>query len=193
MSKVQKGQKDKKVKRRKDGSLIFDDDRFRPNLTPREIFQQGAFGGTYWRPIQSGVLGRKVEDMHLKPGWSTWWSGIPDKMLTTRWEDRDVEVNKYGVWSGTTLEYWESKGWIVRQDPYGWVQWYCEYFAGRRTSDDARQIDRWLRFAGPTGRFRVRLANMVKAGRKKYNDPTVSPVIRQGLHQWGYELVKSDL
>ena len=24
---------------------------FKPNLTPKQIFQLGSFGGTYWRPI----------------------------------------------------------------------------------------------------------------------------------------------
>ena len=28
---------------------------FRPNLSPREIFLLGSFGGTYWRPIDSSV------------------------------------------------------------------------------------------------------------------------------------------
>lgn len=24
---------------------------FKPNLTPRDMFRMGSFGGTYWRPI----------------------------------------------------------------------------------------------------------------------------------------------
>ena len=28
---------------------------FRPNLTPKEIFDLGSFGGTYWRPIFSSI------------------------------------------------------------------------------------------------------------------------------------------
>ena len=32
---------------------------FRPNLSPREIMKQGAFGGTYWRPIKSCVGDKK--------------------------------------------------------------------------------------------------------------------------------------
>ena len=40
-------------------SLIVFKDRpeFTPNLTPKEMFKAGSFGGTYWRPIQSGVRG----------------------------------------------------------------------------------------------------------------------------------------
>ena len=34
---------------------------------------------------------------------------------------------------------------------YGWFQWYCRFFQGRRTEDDCRQIKRWLKICGPTG------------------------------------------
>ena len=39
---------------------------------------------------------------------------------------------------------WESSGWINPCDPYGWFQWYCWFYLGRRTSDDERQIGRRL-------------------------------------------------
>ena len=29
------------------------DEDFKPNLTPRQMFTMGSFGGTYWRPIKS--------------------------------------------------------------------------------------------------------------------------------------------
>ena len=31
----------------------------------------------------------------------------------------DVNVNKYGVKCGTSLRFWENKGWINKIDPYG--------------------------------------------------------------------------
>ena len=40
----------------------------------------------------------------------------------------DVNKNKYKVKCGGSLEMWETSGWIVEQDPYGWFQWYCRFF-----------------------------------------------------------------
>ena len=34
----------------------------------------------------------------------------------------DINVNKYGVKCGTSLRFWENKGWINKIDPYGWFQ-----------------------------------------------------------------------
>ena len=56
---------------------------------------------------------------------------------------------------------WEEKGWIDAQDPYGWFQWYCRFFVGRRTTDDARQIGRGMGVMGPKGRFRNQLIGKI--------------------------------
>ena len=58
--------------------------------------------------------------------------------------------------------------------------------------DDERQIKRWLQFAGPKGRFRRALMNKISKHGKEFNDYSVSPVIRQDLLHWGYELTKKD-
>lgn len=160
---------------------------FLPNLTPYQIFKKGAFGGTYWRPIYSSINKKKYKDQHKEFD----WGDISEQYLTL--QICDLSKNKYKVHSGTSLEYWESKDWIKSQDPYGWVQWYCRFYNGRRSDDDQRQIQRWLNFTGPNGRFKKRLINLINKKNKKYDDYTISPVIRQGLLHWAYELTEKDL
>jgi hypothetical protein len=156
--------------------LVFrDHPEFKPNLTPREIFELGAFGGTYWRPIHSTVTGKNHRNNHRK---YDFFDDLPNSVMTLPWEEYDRNINKYKVKVGATLEEWEDSGWIVPQDPYGWVQWYCEFYNGRRMYDDERQIDRWLGVASKErGRFKIRLDNMLRDGKD-------SPKIRQTLLHW---------
>lgn len=168
-------------------AIHFDDHpEFTPNLTPRQIFEQGAFGGTYYRSIHSRVTGLDYDDQQWRE--FPFLQDLDPKLLNQPCTAFNVNINKYKAKSGTTLEYWEEKGWIVAQDPYGWVQWYCRFYMGRRSEDDERQIKRWLNFAGPTGRFRKQLENAVAAAGTTLDDPSIKPVVRQGLHQWAFEL-----
>ena len=91
-----------------------------------------------------------------------------------------------------TLKFWESKGWMKESHPYGWVQWYCDFFNGKRGPDDERQIDRWTKTAGPRSRFRRALINMIHDKKTDCEDVTVSPKIRQTLQHWAYRLTKKD-
>ena len=103
------------------------------------------------------------------------------------------EVNRYRVKSGASLDYWESKGWIKAQDPYGWFQWYCRFYQGRRTEDDQRQVDRWVGVAGRgSGRWRNFLIGKIQKAGKDFDDETVSPVTRQTLQHWAYHLTEED-
>ena len=160
---------------------------FRPNLSPREIMKQGAFGGTYWRPIKSCVGSKNELKNQYKKYPKSWWSSIPLDHMTLDWDDYDKEINKYGVKVGETLEFWcKKKTWITHWDPYGWYQWYCSFFKGRRCPDDERQIKRWI---GVKGRFGNRLVNMLRKKRKNAKDVDgVSPKIAQTLHHWAIEI-----
>ena len=166
---------------------------FKPNLTPQQVLKMGSFGGTYFRPIYSSVTKKhyKSQDI-IKEYPKSWFKGIDiEKMVTS--SDYDKNVNKYKVKCGSELEDWEDKGWIKEQDPYGWFQWYCRFYRGRRTDDDERQIKRWMGVAGPNSRFKKRLINMIKNKNADIDDYTISPVIRQVLQHWGCKVTKKDL
>ena len=166
---------------------------FKPNLSPHQVLKMGSFGGTYFRPIYSSVTKKhyKSEDV-IKEYPKSWFKGIDiDTMVIS--SDYEKNVNKYKVKCGTGLEDWEDKGWIIEQDPYGWFQWYCRFYMGRRSNDDERQIKRWMGVAGPNGRFKKRLINMIKNKDAAIDDYTISPVIRQVLQHWGCKVSKKDL
>tara|TARA_B100000900_G_scaffold320456_1_gene279684 strand:+ start:9651 stop:10205 length:555 start_codon:yes stop_codon:yes gene_type:complete len=180
-------------KKNKDGEILFHDfPNFKPNLTPKEIFELGSFGGTYWRPIKSKFYKSILREQHLKYP-KSWWKNIPDIWLTNKWDNYDTKINKYKVQVGTTLEFWEEKDWIVSSHPYGWVQWYCDFFSGKRSDDDERQINRWIRTAGPNSRFRRMLINLINNKNASFDDFSISPKIRQTLQHWGYVLTDKDL
>merc|ERR1712032_4431 len=120
-----------------------------------------------------------------------WRNGVPMSSLTSM--KYQTAVNKYGVKCGGSLGMWESSGWIVDCDPYGWFQWYCRFYRGRRCSDDARQISRWCKSAGPKGRFRSQLCNKILAASTTCDNRTISPVIRQTLLHWGLEITPTVL
>lgn len=162
---------------------------FRPNLTPREMFKLGSFGGTYWRSIYSSVTKKDYKNQHKKFP-KSWWKGIQDDRLTS--SVYDIKKNKYKVKVGTSLEFWEGKNWITKHDPYGWVQWYCNFYRGRRSPDDRRQIDRWKGLTGENGRFRKWLVTLILKKKGKWSDETISPKIRQTLQHWAYKLTKKD-
>lgn len=166
---------------------------FKPNKTPKQVFKMGAFGGTYFRPIHSSITGEDYTPKQAMKGLpKDWFKGLDiDTMVISSKYDKNV--NKYKVKCGSSLEAWESSGWIHKQDPYGWFQWFCKYSTGRRTDDDERQIGRWLKLAGPNGRFRRTLMNKIIKEGTTYDDFSISPVIRQVLLHWGYQLTKKDL
>ena len=152
---------------------------FGVNKTAVEVNKEGAFGATYCRDIYTGKWYKKS---------STKFDQLKDIDQKYYCSDYyDVIVNKYGVKCGTSLRFWENKGWINKIDPYGWFQWYFRYWLGRRSKDDKRQINRWKKIVS---RFRGKLVKMIKDAGSKFDDYSISPKIRQILLHWGYELTE---
>ena len=141
---------------------------FGANKTPIEVIKEGAFRGTYFRDIYSSITGKwyKCHGKNLKNiGLKYWWRILVKNIGQKYYSDYyDVSVNKYGVKCGTSLRFWENKGWI---DPYGWFQWYFRYWFGRRAQDDKRQINRWEKIIS---RFRGKLVTMIKDAGSKFDD-----------------------
>ncbi|GAB7347426.1 hypothetical protein MBLNU459_g4347t1 [Dothideomycetes sp. NU459] len=185
--------------RDEDGTFHFDSyPSFQPNKSPAEMLAEGAFGGSYYRPLYSKTLRITIEDD---------WKELPedwvnllniDKYLTNPVYDPDV--NKFRVKCGQSIEEWEASGWIAHAyDVRGWFQWYTRFWMGRRCEDDARQIGRWERCVGKKGRWRRTLIKKyLQAGVKTVADEgadeeDVSPVIHQTCHQWAWEVRQQSL
>lgn len=191
--------------RDEEGTFHFSDfPVFQPNKSPAEIIHEGAFGGSYFRPLYSKHLAIVVRDDWrdtLSPGWLTADFDV-DRYLTS--ETYDPGINKFGVVCGNSIEEWEANGWIAHDyDVRGWFQWYCRFFRGRRCDDDQRQVDRWARCAGLKGRWkRVLLKQYLQRGIRHVMDEEggeggeggeVSPVVSQTCLHWAWEVKQGDL
>ena len=111
---------------------------FDTNKTLVEIIKEGAFGRTYFENIYSGI-----NDKWYKDSWREFdeLKDIDQKYCCSN--HYGISVNKYGVKCGTSLRFWEDKGWSTPVDPSGLFQCYFRYWLGRRSLDDKRQINIW--------------------------------------------------
>jgi hypothetical protein len=170
---------------------------FTPNKSPEEIIREGCFGGSYWRPLYSKHLKTRIED-DWKELPAEWTEGLDVEQYLTK-PHYDPDINKYGVACGQSIEEWEAAGWIDHHyDVRGWFQWYCRFWMGRRCEDDGRQISRWKKCVGETGRWRrTLLKKYVQQGIRSVFDEDddadgergdVSPVVHQTCHHWAYEV-----
>ena len=164
---------------------------FKPNLSPREVFLMGAFGGTYWRPISSKLSNKTHENQHKKYP-DSWWEGIPDDRLARPIEKYDRNINSYKIKVGQSTDFCEKNGWATPQHPYGWFQWYCDFFTGERSQYDKKMVNLWLLYSGPDGGIRKWLSRLIREKSDDYKDPTVAPSLRQCLLHWGYHLTNKD-
>lgn len=157
---------------------------FRPNISPYEMFSLGIMGGCYFRDIKSPLTQKKYTKRYNK---YQFLIKIPKEKYSL--QDYDNKINKYQVTVGSSYEYWMERKWINEKiDPYGWIEWYINFYNGRRTSDDIRQIKRWKNIAGENGRFRKQLQN--KINKLKRNDNLQYPKIRQTLLHWAFDTRK---
>ena len=173
---------------------------FLPNKSPEEVIREGCFGGSYFRALKSRKLGIVVQDDHRELP-ETWTEGLAiSKYLTSPAYDPDV--NKFKVACGQSIEEWEAAGWINHNhDVRGWFQWYIRFYLGRRCDDDERQVSRWRKCVGETGRWRrMLLKKYIALGvREVFDDgadeetPEVSPVMHQTCHHWAFEVRQNAL
>lgn len=134
---------------------------FRPMLTPQEMLELGVFGGVYMRDCKD----------EFPKSWFTRAKLAEGK--------RDKNLNYFKVLAGQSLRVWQEKGWIFKDDPRGWFQWYSRYYMGRRLKEeDERQIKRWKAFA----RHAAQVTQNCRKG-----DEYCRPKQRQALLQWAYD------
>ncbi len=134
---------------------------FKPQLTPKQMLELGVFGGSYFNKNQ------------IKEFPKSWFQ----KAKLSK--EFDVKLNRFKVKSGLSREEWIKKGWIFKEDPLGWFQWYCRYTNGRRIENiDEIQIQRWINFT-----------RHVKAIKKNCEQGNIHcrRRQRQAILQWAYD------
>ena len=136
------------------------DPEFKPDLTPKQMLAMGVFGGVYMRDCTK----------EFPKDWFTRAKFAKDK--------REKELNYFKINASQPLSVWKKKGWIHKDDPRGWFQWYCRYYMGRRHKDDERQIKRWKA-------IRRHLMQIKKNCTLK--DFTCRPRQRQAVLHWAYD------
>ena len=144
--------------------ILLQEDFIQILLQSVDVTEKGAFVGTYFKYYKNSW--KEFEELR----------DIDKKYYSS--EFYDTGLNYYVVKVGTSLRFWESKGWINKIDPYGWFQWYFRYWKGRRSEDDLRQINRWKKIV-------CRFVGILKKLNSKNKD---SKKIRQILLHWCYEL-----
>tara|TARA_Y100000590_G_scaffold278450_1_gene312561 strand:+ start:174 stop:635 length:462 start_codon:yes stop_codon:yes gene_type:complete len=133
---------------------------FKPQLSPKKMLELGVFGGAYF--------GLKIKE--FPKSWFT------KAKISKRF---DVNLNRFKIESGLSREHWIKKGWIFKEDPLGWFQWYCRFSMGRRIPQlDEIQIKRWKNF----NRHVIAIKKNCEEG-----DLTCRRRQRQAILQWSYD------
>ena len=134
---------------------------FRPQLTPKQMLRLGVFGGKYMTDCTA----------EFPAGWFT-----RAKLCHER---HDPGLNFFKVNASLPRSQWKKKGWIYKDDPRGWFQWYCRYYMGRRIEgEDERQVARWKAMRRHVAQVKRNCAT---------GDFSCRPVQRQALLHWAYD------
>lgn len=134
---------------------------FKPDLTPKQLLALGVFGGVYMRDCTK----------EFPKDWFTRAKFAKGK--------RDKHLNFFKVNASQPLSVWRKKGWIYKDDPRGWFEWYCRYYMGRRIPDeDLRQIKRWNAIRRHIGQIRAHC---------RPGELLCRPRQRQALLHWAYD------
>ncbi|MBW3017966.1 hypothetical protein KY325_02290 [Candidatus Woesearchaeota archaeon] len=133
---------------------------FRPELTPKQMLEIGVFGGKYMTDCKKEFP-------------KSWWKKA--KLCPKK---HDPKLNFFKVNASQPLSVWRQKGWIYKEDPRGWFQWYCRYYMGRRCNDDERQIKRWKA-------IKRHIAQIMKNCKKR--DFSCRRKQRQAVLHWAYD------
>ena len=132
---------------------------FKPELSPKKMLELGVFGGSYF-------------ELNIKEYPKSWF--VNAKVS----KNFDVDLNRFKVKSGLSRQHWMEKGWIFKEDPLGWFQWYCRFSNGRRIPHiDEIQIKRWKNFRRHVIAIKKNCEPIDLSCRKKQ---------RQAILQWAY-------
>ena len=133
---------------------------FKPQLTPKKMLELGVFGGSYF-------------GLNVKEYPKSWF--IKAKIS----KNFDVNINRFSVKSGLSRKEWLEKGWIFKEDPLGWFQWYCRYSMKRRIPHiDEIQIKRWKNFTRHVMAIKKNCEPLDLSCRRRQ---------RQAILQWAYD------
>ena len=136
---------------------------FKPDLTPQQMLSLGVFGGVYMRDC-------------IKEFPKEWFTKA--KFQNKDSYKRDPELNLFKVNASQSLSIWQKKGWIYKDDPRDWFQWYCRYYLGRRCADDERQIKRWKAISRHIYQIKYNC---------RLGDYICRPIQRQAILHWAYD------
>lgn len=144
------------------------DSEFTPWYTPTQMLDLGIMMDTYYFEATKGVASKYTSH----------------KNALKRGDKRDPDRNYFGVASRQSWKEWQRKGWLSKEDPAGWIEWYFKYFEGRRLPDeDKRQISRWKSFVA-RHQAQINQAGVLKDLTKRLKQ-------RQALLHWAWDSTKA--